>query len=228
MTTMGEMTASLAHEIRQPIAASILSAQTCLQFLKTDHPDLQEVRAATKRTVEAGKRASDIIERLRSLYQKAPPQRALVDVNEITREVVMLLREEAVGCAVSIRTDFADNLPSVSGDRVQLQQVLMNLMLNGIEAMKDTGGELSIRTELEPGGQLLISVGDTGVGLPPEKTEQIFDAFYTTKASGSGMGLSISRSIIESHGGRLWATSNSEAGATFHFALPIRAEELRV
>ena len=228
VTTMGELTASLAHEIKQPITASVISAQTCLQWLEADHPDLQEACAASKRSVEASRRACDIIDRLRSLYKKSPPQRESVNVHEICREIFMLLRDEAAGCAVSIRMDFAVDLPSVLGDRVQLQQVLMNLMLNGIEAMKGTGGILTIKSELDQDRRVLIAITDTGVGLPADNTDQIFNAFFTTKSSGSGMGLAISRSIIESHDGHLWATSNSGPGATFHFTLPAASEAKRI
>jgi signal transduction histidine kinase len=158
------------------------------------------------------------------LYKKSPPQRELVDVNEVVHEMLLLLRGEANRYSISIRTELAPDLPKITADRVQLQQVLMNLMLNAIEAMKDTAGELAIKTELGQGGQLLISVSDAGVGLPTQDTEQIFNAFFTTKPQGSGMGLSISRSIVEFHGGRLWATANNGRGATFHFTLPTAAE----
>jgi signal transduction histidine kinase len=165
---------------------------------------------------------------LRSLYKKSPPQRELVEVNEIIREMGELLRPEADQYAVSIRTDLATDLPKAPADRVQLQQVFMNLMLNAIEAMKETGGVLTVKTQLDKNGQLLISVSDTGVGLPKEEIEQIFDAFVTTKPQGSGMGLSISRSIMKSHGGHLWATANHGRGATFHFTLPTATETLRM
>ena len=219
ITTLGELTASLAHEIRQPLAATILNANTCLRWLQRDQPDLDEVRDAAKRIAEDGKRAGDIIDRLRSLYKKSPPKRELVDVNEVIHEMVVLLRGEANRYAVSVRTDDAADLPKIIADRVQLQQVLMNLMLNGIEAMKETGGLLTVKSKPSGNEQLLISVSDTGVGLPAEKADEIFDAFFTTKPQGSGMGLAISRSIVESHGGRLWATANDGRGATFHFTL---------
>jgi signal transduction histidine kinase len=152
----------------------------------------------------------------------------LVDVDEVVREMLVLLRGEANQYSISMRTELALDLPKITADRVQIQQVLMNLMLNAIEAMKDTAGELTIKTELGQDGQLLISVSDTGVGLPNEKAEQIFNAFFTTKPQGSGMGLSISRSIVESHGGRLWATANNGRGATIHFTLPTAADVVRV
>ncbi len=227
VTTMGELTASLAHEIKQPITATVANASACLRWLQRDQPDLEEACEATRRIVEDGKRAGDIIEHLRSLYTKSSPERELVDVNEIVREMVALLRGEANRYAISIRTDLADDLPRIPADRVQLQQVLMNLMLNAIEAMKETGGVLTVKSQLDQAGRLLISVSDTGVGLPAEKTDQIFNAFFTTKPRGSGMGLAISRSIIESHGGRVWATANDGRGATFHFTLPIAAEEVK-
>jgi PAS domain S-box-containing protein len=220
VTTMGELTASLAHELKQPIAATVMNANVCFRWLKRDKPDLEEACAATKRIVEDQKRAADMIERLRSLYKKSPPKRELVQVNEIVHEMVVLMRGEANRYAVSIRTDLAADLPRITADPVQLQQVLMNLMLNAIEAMKETGGVLTVKSQLDGDDQLLISISDMGVGLPAEKADQIFDAFFTTKTQGSGMGLAISRSIIESHGGRLWATANDGWGATFHFTLP--------
>jgi len=178
--------------------------------------------------VKDGTRATEIIDRLRSLYKKSPPKRELVDINEIVREMLLLLRGEATRYLISMRTELAPNLPKITADRVQLQQVLMNLMLNAIEAMKDTAGDLTIKTEMRQGGPVLISVSDTGLGLPNEKTEQIFNAFFTTKPQGSGMGLSISRSIVESHGGQLWATPNSGRGATFYFTVPTPAEGVKL
>jgi len=220
VSMLGELASSLSHELKQPIAATITNANTCMRWLKRDQPDLKEACEATKRIVEDGKRAGDIIERLRSLYKKSPPKRELVEVNEIVREMVVLLRGEANRYAVSMRTDLATDLPKITADRVQLQQVLMNLMLNAIEAMKETGGVLTVKSQRDQDGRLLISVSDTGVGLPAEKADQIFNAFFTTKPQGSGMGLAISRSIVESHGGHLWATANSARGATFYFTLP--------
>jgi signal transduction histidine kinase len=162
---------------------------------------------------------------LRSLYKKAPSQRTLVDVNDTIGEMIVMLRGEANRFGVSMRTDLATDLPQVTADRVQLQQVLMNLMLNAIEAMKETGGVLTVKSQRDESGRVLVSVSDTGVGLPAEKADQIFNAFFTTKPQGSGMGLAISRSIIESHGGRLWATPNDGPGASFHFTLPKYHEE---
>ena len=224
VSLMGELAASLSHELKQPIAAAITNARTCVRWLKRQEPDVMEASEAADRIVEDGKRAADIIDRLRSLYKKSPPQRELVQVNEIVREMVVLLRGQANRYAVSIRPDLADALPKITADRVQLQQVLMNLMLNGIEAMKETGGVLTVKSRLEDGSRVAISVSDIGVGLPTETADQIFNTFFTTKPQGSGMGLAISRSIVESHGGRLWATANSGRGATFHFTLPTAAE----
>jgi signal transduction histidine kinase/PAS domain-containing protein len=221
VTTMGELTASLAHEIKQPISAAVTNAKTCLRWLGRAEPDVGEARAAASRLVNDVTRAADIIGRISSLFKKDALQRELVDVNELIREMVVLLRSEATRDSISIRTELAEGLPEVMADRVQLQQVFMNLMLNGIDAMKGTtgAGELAIKSEAGD-GQLLISVSDTGVGLPPEQAEQIFRAFFTTKDNGTGMGLPISRSIIESHGGRLWAAGGSGRGATFQFTLP--------
>ena len=220
VSMLGELAASVSHELKQPIAAAMINAQTCIRWLKRDQPDVDEALEATMRLVKDGTRATEIIDRLRSLYKKSPPQRELVDVNEIVREMPALLRGEANRYSIVTRSDLAPDLPKITADRVQLQQVFMNLMLNAIEAMKDTGGELKIKTELGQEGSLLISVSDTGVGLPAENINEIFNAFFTTKPEGSGMGLAISRSIIESHGGRLWATGNDGRGATFQLTLP--------
>ena len=225
VTTLGELAASISHELKQPIAAAMTNASTGLRWLNRDQPDVKEIGEALKRIVQDSARAADIIDHLRSLYKKSPPRRESLDVNEIVREMVVLLRAEANRYAVSIRTDLAADLAKVMADRVQLQQVLMNLMLNGIEAMKETGGVLTAKSQLGQDGQVMISISDTGVGLPAEKADQIFSAFFTTKPQGSGMGLAISRSIVESHGGRLSAAPNDGRGATFHFTLPIVREE---
>lgn len=222
VTTMGELTASLAHEIKQPITAALTDARTCLRWLRRDEPEVFEAREAASRLVTGVSRAAEIINRISLLFKKVAPQRELVDVNELIREMIVLLRNEAARYSISIRSDLADDLPKVIADRVQLQQVFMNLMLNGIEAMKDvaTGSELTVSSQRGEAAQVLISVADTGVGLPPELAANIFDAFYTTKPQGTGMGLPISRSIIESHGGHLWAIPNSGRGAVFQFILP--------
>jgi signal transduction histidine kinase len=195
-----------------------------MRWLQREQPDTDEALEAAGRIMKDGRRATEIIDRMRSLYKKSPTQRELVDLNEIVRDMLLLLRAEAYSYSISMRAELAPDLPAITADRVQLQQVLMNLMLNAIESMKDMGGDLTIKTELGQGSQLLISVSDTGVGLPKENTDQIFEAFFTTKPQGSGMGLSISRSIVESHGGRLWADDNSPRGATFCFTLLINGE----
>ena len=226
VTTMGELTASLAHEVNQPIAAAVTDANTCLRWLTRDPPDLEEARAAASRIVKDAVRASDIIHGMRSLFRKGIPQRDFVDVNEVIREMIVLLRSEASRYSISMRTELSDGLPEIMGDHVQLQQVLMNLMINGIEAMKEVVGprELEVRSQRVESEQLMVTVSDTGVGLPLQKADEIFSAFFTTKRDGTGMGLRISRSIIESHGGRLWAAENSPRGATFHLTLPSRPE----
>jgi signal transduction histidine kinase len=221
VTTMGELTASLAHEIKQPITAAVTDGKTCLRWLDRDDPDLPEAREAASRMIKDVTRAADIISRIGVLFKKGALQRELVDVNELIREMIVLLRSEANRYSISVDTELAEDLPGVMADRVQLQQVFMNLMLNGIDAMKETigRGELTIKSEMA-NGQLLISVSDTGAGVLPEQADQIFKAFFTTKDNGTGMGLPISRSIIESHGGRLWAAGASAPGATFQFTLP--------
>src|SRR5271168_3145115 len=218
---MEELTGSLAHEVNQPIAAAITNANTCLRWLSRDQPDLEEARAAASRIVQDGRRAGEIVNRVRLLFQKDTLQRELVDLNDIIREMTLLLQSEATQFAVLVRTELAADLSQVMGDRVQLQQVLMNLMMNSIDAMKDMDGtrELTIKSQRAENGQLLISVSDTGVGLPPQQADKIFNAFFTTKTHGTGMGLRISLSIVESHGGRLWATDNSPRGATLQFTL---------
>src|SRR5271157_5451626 len=222
---LGELTASIAHEVNQPLSGIVSNGSACLRFLARDTPDVEEACEAVRDMVRDGKRAGEIITRLRSLYKKAPPQRTLVDVNETIGEMIVMLRGEANRFGVSMRTDLAPDLPKVTADRVQLQQVLMNLMLNAIEAMKETGGVLMVKSQRDQNGRVLVSVSDTGVGLPAEKADQIFNAFFTTKPQGSGMGLAISRSIVESHGGHLWATPNDGRGASFHFTLPTAAAE---
>src|SRR5229473_5141479 len=222
VTTMGELTASLAHEVKQPIAAAVTNANTSLRWLAANPPNLEEARAAATRMLNDGRRAGEIVSRIHLLFKKGTPQRELVDINEVIREMIVLLRNEAMRYSISVRTELEADLRQVVGDRVQLQQVLMNLMINGIEAMKDVDGarELAIKSQRAEDEQLMITVSDTGVGLPPQQADQIFKAFFTTKPQGTGMGLSISRSIIESHGGRLWAVGNSPRGASFCFSLP--------
>jgi signal transduction histidine kinase len=220
VSMMGELAASLGHEIKQPIAAAAINAGACLRWLQREPPEIEEVRRSVSRIANDLDRAASIIDRNRSLYSRGTPQRELVDLNVIIRQMVVLLHDAANRHSISIRTDLDAALPTTTADRVQLQQVLMNLMLNGIEAMKDESGELSVTSKRTENGELLISVGDSGLGLPGEEPERIFEAFFTTKPQGTGMGLSISRRIIESHGGRLWASPNTGRGASFQFTLP--------
>ncbi len=220
VSTMGELTASLAHEIKQPIGAAVTNAEACLRFLDRDRPDVPEAREAAMGVVKDSRRTADIIDRVRSLYRKDSSKLELIDANEIIAEMVLMLNNEAKRHSVTVRTDLGEGLPKVMADRVQLQQVLMNLMLNGIEAMQDKGGELRVRSQVSDIGEVLIAVTDAGVGLPPGKADQIFNAFFTTKSRGTGLGLAITRSIVESHGGRVWVIPNSDAGVTFQFTLP--------
>jgi C4-dicarboxylate-specific signal transduction histidine kinase len=226
ITTMGELTASLAHEVNQPLAAAVTNANTCLRWLNRDSPDVEEARAAALRIVRDGTRAAEIISRVRLLFQKGAAQRELVDLNEVIREMVVLLRSETVRYNLSVRADLSSDLPRILGDRVQLQQVMLNLIVNSIDAMKNVDGyrELIIKSQRAENEHLLVSVSDTGVGLPIDQRDQLFNAFFTTKAHGTGMGLSISRSIVESHGGRLWFADNPPRGASFFLALPIKFE----
>ena len=223
---MGELAAALAHEIKQPITAAVTNAGACLRFLEMERPDILEAREAASGTIGCATRAAEIIDRVRALFKKTAPQREPVNINELIREIALLLQNEISRHSVAVHLGLAENLPEVMADRVQLQQVLMNLMLNAIEAMQGVSAHLEINSQQTDDGQLLIAVSDTGLGLPAEKADQIFDAFFTTKPQGTGMGLAISRSIVESHGGRLWASSNSGRGATFQFKLPYE-ESLR-
>ncbi|HEY2470504.1 MAG TPA: PAS domain S-box protein [Terracidiphilus sp.] len=227
ISAMGELTASLAHEIKQPIGAAVTNAQVCLRLIDRDKPNLLEAREAALEMIKDARRAADIIDRVRLLFQRGSSQLETVDLNQVIEEMVTMMREKANQQAVSVRTELAQGLPYVMADRVQLQQALMNLMLNAIEAMEVAGGELRIESQLAPDGQQLISVSDTGVGLPAENLDKIFNAFFTTKTQGTGLGLAITRSVIESHGGHIWATANSEGGATFHFTLPVSEEAVR-
>jgi PAS domain S-box-containing protein len=229
VTTMGELAASLAHEISQPISGTILTANLCLRKLGRDNPDLVEARAAITRIVSEAQLAAEIIDRIRSQFEKGALNREFIDANENILETIALLRGEAVRYNISVRTELAADLPQIVGDRVQLQQVAMNLIVNGIEAMKDVDGirEMVIESQRAENEQILVSFSDTGIGLPPQLAEQIFDPFFTTKPHGTGMGLRISRSIIESHGGRLWAESAAGRGATFHLNLPAANADLK-
>jgi PAS domain S-box-containing protein len=227
VTAMGELTASVAHEVNQPIAAAVTNANTCLRWLMRDHPDVEEARAAAMRIVKDATRAGEIINRIRLLFTKDTQQWELIDVEEVIRGMIVLLRDEAIQYKISFRAELAAGIPQVIGDRVQLQQVMLNLIMNSIEAMKDVDGKRELVIEARPteNDQLLVSVSDTGVGLPEQEADQIFNAFFTTKRQGIGMGLSISRSIVEMHGGRLWAGNNSPRGASFYVSLPTKVEE---
>jgi PAS domain S-box-containing protein len=222
---MGELAAALAHEIKQPLAASITNANALLRWLAHEPPDLERARAAAVRIEQEANRAANVIDSLRSFYKTGTPaERQLIDVKEIVGEIAVLLSSEADRHAITIRLELETDSIKVLVNRVQLQQVFMNLMLNAVEAMKENGGELTIRSRSSPEGRLFVSVSDTGIGLPPESAEQIFEPFHSTKPQGTGMGLTITRSIVESYGGRVWATANLGAGATFHFILPCETE----
>jgi PAS domain S-box-containing protein len=226
VTTMGELTASVAHEVNQPITAALTNAKTCLRWLARDEPDVEEARAAALRIVNDGTRAAEIIKRIRLLFKKGTSERELVDVTEVIREMIALLHGEAMRYFIVVRTELEKDTPPVVADPVQLQQVLMNLMLNAFDAMKDADGvrELDIKSQRAENDHVLVCVSDTGLGLPLQQADQLFNAFFTTKPHGTGMGLSISRTIVESHGGRLWAANNSPRGASFSFTLPTRAK----
>jgi C4-dicarboxylate-specific signal transduction histidine kinase len=223
VTALGELTASIAHEINQPLTAVLNNASACLRWLAGESPDLYEAREAVGRIVRDGNRASDVIARMRALFRKGCAAKEQLDLNEAIKEITILTQSEIRRNKVALRMEMARDLPSVMGDRVQLQQVVMNLILNGIEAMStlDEGNRgLLIRTQSSADDEVLVAVRDSGIGLDPRSTERIFDAFHTTKPGGLGMGLKISRSIVEWHGGRLWAVPNHDRGATFQFTLP--------
>jgi PAS domain S-box-containing protein len=224
VTSMGELTATLAHEVNQPIAAAVTDANTCLRWLQRDMPDVDEAREAASRVVKDATRAAEIVSRIRLLFKKGAPQREPVDLNEVVGEMIALLRGEATRHGILVRIELAAEVPSVLGDRVQVQQVLTNLIMNSIDAMKEVPGTRELIVTSQPTNeQVMISVSDTGSGLPAQHA-QIFNAFFTTKPHGIGMGLSISRSIVESHGGRLWAANNSPRGASFHVTFPTTIE----
>jgi signal transduction histidine kinase/CheY-like chemotaxis protein len=223
VSMMGELAASLAHEIKQPIAAAAANGNACANWLRRHPPAVTEATGAASAMVADVTRAGGIIDRVSSLYRRGPLERELVDLNEIIQEMSVLLDDKANRHAVAIRTDLDPELPTTTADRVQLQQVLMNLMLNGIEAMQDAGGELTVASKRSENGHLSVAVSDTGIGLSIDEAERIFEAFFTTKPRGTGMGLSISRRIIASHGGRLWENANAGRGATFQFTLPVEA-----
>jgi signal transduction histidine kinase len=228
VTTMGQLSASIAHEVNQPVAAAVTNAQAALRWLGAHPPDLDEARCALDRIVRDGNRASEVISRIRSLVRKGAPRREHVDLNETILEVVALIRREAERYGVALQTRLAGGLPPVWGDRIQLQQVILNLLTNGIDALRgrDEGPrDLLVGSRRDDGQGVLVSVRDSGPGLDPEALNRLFEAFHTTKPDGIGMGLAISRSIVEAHGGRLWARPNAPRGAVFQFTLPLEAGE---
>jgi signal transduction histidine kinase len=224
---MGELTASIAHEINQPLAALVTNGGVCLRWLDREPPNLYEAREAARRIIRDGNRANEVINRIRALMRKTDTATARLNINEVIEEVILLTRNETTRRGVTVRLELAAELPPVYGDRVQLQQLTLNLLMNGIEAMvsvNDQPRELVISSHTNESGQVLVAVKDYGMGIAPEDLEKIFDAFYTTKSQGMGMGLAISRSIIEAHGGRLWATANDGSGATIQFTLPLSGQ----
>jgi C4-dicarboxylate-specific signal transduction histidine kinase len=223
VTTMGQLTASIAHEVNQPLAAAVTNADAALRWLDAKPPNLEEVRQGLGRIVKDGNRAGDVLRRIRAIVKKAPPQSEPLDINETVLEVIAVTQGEILRSGVSLQTWLANDLPLIRGDRIQLQQVMLNLIMNAIEAMREVSKgsrELLIGSEKYASNRVLITVRDSGPGLNPESFDRLFDAFYTTKPSGMGMGLSICHSIIEAHGGKMWAAANVPHGAAFQFALP--------
>jgi signal transduction histidine kinase len=227
VTTLGEMTASIAHEVNQPLAAIVNAAAACLRWLDRGTPNLDEARSAVEWITKETNRASEVIRRIRALAKKTEIEKLPLDVNDVAREVISLEQRELVSNHVSLQMELASALPPILGDQVQLQQVMINLVMNGIEAMQsvtDRPRELVIRSRQDGTQQVLVSVTDCGVGISAEDAGRLFDAFFTTKSGGMGMGLSICRSIVEAHGGRLWATATVPHGAMFQFTLPVNAD----
>ena len=227
VSSLGALTASIAHEVNQPLSGIVTNASTCLRMLSADPPNVDGALETARRTIRDGKRASEVITRLRALFGKKDAAMEPVDLNEATQEVIALSLSELQRDRVLLLQELADDLPQVTGDRIQLQQVLLNLLRNASDAMSgidDRPRHLAIRTETERGDHVRLSVQDTGVGIDPRNSDKLFDAFYTTKNAGMGMGLSVSRTIIESHQGRLWATPNDGPGATFSFSIPRKPE----
>jgi C4-dicarboxylate-specific signal transduction histidine kinase len=228
VATLGELTASIAHEVNQPLTAVIANANASLRWLAAATPNLDEARNAVSRIVRDGNRAGEVIARIRALVQKTDTEKVRLDINQTIQEVVLLMQNEAVRKGVAIRMDLATNFPPVLGDRIQLQQVILNLVMNGIEAMDtvtDRPRDLLIRSSPQESDKVLVAVQDSGIGIDSQNLEKIFDTFYTTKSQGMGMGLAISRSIVENHGGKLWAVPNDGPGATFQFTLQACGKE---
>ena len=227
LMTLGELTASISHEVNQPLAAIVTNAQACLRWLALETPRPDEVRAAVERVVRDSNRASEVIQRIRALAKKTEPQMLALDINDVIREALSLEQRELLSQQVSLRTELASVLPPVLGDRVQLQQVVINLVMNALEAMApvtDRPRDMLIRSQQEDSNEVHVAVRDSGMGIDSANAERLFNAFFTTKPSGMGMGLSISRSIIIAHGGRLWASPNVDHGATFQFTLPSNSQ----
>jgi len=229
VTTLGELAASVAHEVNQPLAAIVADANASLNWLAEARPDLDSVREALAAIVRDGHRAGEVIQRIRQLARKGAPRKDSVNLNDVVRDVVALVRAELRHQDISLMLDLAEKLSPVLGDRIQLQQVLLNLVMNGLEAMAsvtDRPRDLIIRSEPHDDDHVRVAVQDTGIGIAANDLDHVFSAFFTTKPGGMGMGLSISRSIIEAHGGRLWATPDTPHGAIFHFALPVERSRL--
>src|SRR5258705_1129901 len=230
VATLGEISASIAHEVNQPLAAIVANGQACMRFLRRETPDLNNVRGAIEWIVKDGNRAGEVIQRVRGLLQKADTQKALLDVNNIVSEVAALLQRELAAKHVTLRLELASAMPLIVGDRVQLQQVIINLVVNGVDAIQavmDRSHELLIRSYEDEAHQIVVAVKDSGVGIPAETADRLFDAFFSTKPNGLGIGLSICRSIIEDHGGRPWATNNTgETGGTLPLAFPSDQEQV--
>ncbi|MEA3102534.1 sensor histidine kinase, partial [Caballeronia mineralivorans] len=227
VTTLGELTASIAHEVNQPLAAVVANAEACLRWLRRGTPDVDAACRSVEWIIDDGNRASGVIRGVRALVNKTEIEKVPLDINDVVRETIALMQRELVNHRVSLRIEMAATLPLTLADQVQLQQVVINLVMNGIEAMQsvtDRPRELVIRSRQDETQQVLVSVADCGVGISAENADRLFDAFFTTKSSGLGMGLSICRSIMEAHGGRLWATANLPHGATFQFTLPVNAD----
>jgi C4-dicarboxylate-specific signal transduction histidine kinase len=223
VTALGELAASIAHEVNQPLAAVVTNAAACLRWLDREPANLKEARSVVQSIVKDGNRAGEVIQRVRALANKTTDQKTPLDINEVVNEVISLAQHELSSHRVALRLELAPALPLVLADRIQLQQVILNLVINAIEAMqpvKDRPRELVIRTRQDEAGQVLVTVSDCGVGVAAENADRLFDAFFTTKSSGMGMGLSICRSIVNAHGGRLSAFGNAGPGATFQFTLP--------
>jgi C4-dicarboxylate-specific signal transduction histidine kinase len=226
LMTLGELTASISHEVNQPIAAVVTNGQVCLRLLALETPRPDDVRTTVERMVRDAHRASEVIQRIRALAKRTEPQMVSLDINDVIREAILLVQREVLSHGVSLQTELASALPPVLGDRIQLQQVVINLLINGVEAMApitDRPRQMLIRSQQQEAGQVHVAVQDSGIGIDSETAERLFSAFFTTKPSGMGMGLSISRSIIRAHGGRLWVSPNPDHGAAFQFTVPTNA-----